>query len=233
MSKEEMIASLKRGTHLMDETAPLLSVFANRVNVLPQAQGQWSSPVVHQTVNFNRAAKAGLADQYRKLVATKLKEGRYAIQVMMGEDFLLDTSGKAVSLWEIDPWVQFEPVFPARVDSLEHVEGVGMGIRLLLSLVMNVEALAGAEAVKQLHVIINCIDDQASRIVSDLRAWNFCGLERENVLIMVEKQRRGFTLDRDQEKFVIAPSSAPRLTGNGFTFMHLAWPEEGEEEAVF
>ena len=31
MSKEEIIASLERGTDLMDETAPLLSVFANRV----------------------------------------------------------------------------------------------------------------------------------------------------------------------------------------------------------
>ena len=228
-SMEDMIADLKKGTSLMNEAGPLLSVFAHRGNVLPLKEGKWGGPVVHQASNFSRVAKGGVAEQYRKTVATKLNEGRFAIQVMMGEDFLTNIDGQTTSLWSVDPWKQLETVFPARVASLERVEGVCMGVRLLLSLVMNIEALAGSEAVKKLHLIINCVSKQQERLIADLTSWNFCGLERENVLIMVEKPRRGYALDKDQERFVTAPSSEPRLSGAGFTLLHTAWPREGRE----
>ena len=67
-----------------------------------------------------------------------------------------------------------------------------MGVRLLLSLVMNIEALAGSEAVKKLFLIINCVSEQEERLIIDLRFWNFCGLDRENVLIMVSEAEAGF-----------------------------------------
>lgn len=229
-SKEEMLEKLAQGNAGMEAASPLLSVFANRGNSLAATNitsNKWNGPMIHNSANFARAAKAGLAELYKKDVITKLRNGCYAMQIMLGDNYLhIHNSMNAPSLWSVDPWMPLKDVFPARVASLERVQGVGMGMRMLASLVINAEALAGPEAIKKLHLIINCISEQESRIIADLQAWGFCGLARENILIMVEKQRPGFKFDPSSERFIPVSGSQQRLTGNGFTMQHLAWPSE-------
>lgn len=50
-----------------------------------------------------------------------------------------------------------------------------MGPRLLMALVMGIEALAGPEAVQKLVVVLHLSEEQKDIVVEDLRARAFCG----------------------------------------------------------
>jgi hypothetical protein len=50
-----------------------------------------------------------------------------------------------------------------------------MGARLLFSLIGTIEALAGAEATKNVVILLHCNEEQENDVVAELQARNFCG----------------------------------------------------------
>ena len=58
---------------------------------------------------------------------------------------------------------------------MERVRDVPMGARLLFSLIGTIEALAGAEATKNVVILLHCNEEQENDVVAELQARNFCG----------------------------------------------------------
>ncbi|GAX76181.1 hypothetical protein CEUSTIGMA_g3625.t1 [Chlamydomonas eustigma] len=211
----------------LDKTAKLMSMFTKRCNAKWPESQKWDLPHVYNVTGFGMAAGGGQANMYRKSVVQMLKEGRYALQVLVGDDYIQmkELRGTPVSLWSSDPWSLISMVQPAKVSSLERVQGVPMGPRLLLSLVNSVEALAGAEAVKNLCVVLHCNEEQKETVVEDLKLRGCCGLSKSNVIVVVERRRPGYFFDQNLKQFVKKLGSSTHQAGNGYNMMQLAWPQ--------
>lgn len=82
------------------------------------------------------------------------------------------------------------------------IDGVHMGPRLLMALAGAVEAVAGAEALAKLVVILHCHEVQEDMVVSDLMSRRFCGLLPSNVLVVPQTRRKGYSYDRVNACFV-------------------------------
>ncbi len=158
-----------------------------------------------------------------------LREGLCAVQLFVGDAYAVvqETPRRVeTSLWSCDPWQLIGKSMPAKTASLEHVEGVTMGARMLLSLVGAVEELAGVEAVAKLHVVLHCNDEQEEAVVADLRGKNFFGLSRENVVVVVECRKPAHEFDVAEQKFVPKLGGIGQVAGTGFCMMQLTWSEE-------
>ncbi len=161
----------------LEKPKMLMSMFTKRGNARWTETQQFEPAHAYSIAGYAAAAGGGQAPVYRKAAAENLRAGAYAIQVMLGDNYLqMETvSGHATSLWSADPWELLKVVFPAKVASLERVQGVPMGPRLLISLANAAEMLAGAEAVKKMCVVLHCNEEQVDIIAADLRSRNFCG----------------------------------------------------------
>ncbi|GAX84468.1 hypothetical protein CEUSTIGMA_g11888.t1 [Chlamydomonas eustigma] len=225
--EQVLMRQLEEYNSQLDQPLQLMTMFAKRCNSKWTEAQQWDAPHVHSLSGFGISAGGGQVAVYRKTVLQMLKQGEFAVQVLVGEDYIkIKENQRPVSLWSSDPWTLLSMVMPAKVASLERVQGVPMGPRLLMSLVNSVEALAGAEAVKKLCVVLHCNEEQEDGLVEDIKIRRFCGLERENVIIVVERRSPGYEFNISERRFTKKLGSPCHVAGSGYSMMQLAWPQE-------
>jgi hypothetical protein len=75
------------------------------------------------------------------------------------------------------------------------LDGVSLGVRILASLVMAVEALAGREAVARLPLVLVVSEEQQDEVARQLWQMRFLGVPRENVVLIVQPAHPGHTYD--------------------------------------
>ena len=103
----------------------LMGVYTKRCNARWSEAQQWEAPHVYSLGGFSAAASGGQASAFRKSALKMLREGRFAIQVLLGEDYVSMTSGRGtpLSLWSADPWALGSMVLPAKVREHHREEG--------------------------------------------------------------------------------------------------------------
>ncbi|EFJ40761.1 hypothetical protein VOLCADRAFT_99345 [Volvox carteri f. nagariensis] len=199
---------------------------AGNAAAVPSGPG-WEPPHVYDGTRFSASVGAAQASVFRAEVATMLRAGRMAVQVLAGEEYITMGDGQQQqALWDADPWDLIATTFPAKVAAADRVRHVHMGPRLLMALVAAVEALAGPEAVSRLVVVLHVNDAQKTEVVRELRFRKFCGLRPENLVLVVQQRRPGYYWDPVQTIFVPDPNSPPVSAGSGYALMQLVWPEE-------
>ena len=106
----------------MDKPLCLMGMFAKRCNSRWTEAQQWESPHVYNLNGFSSAAGGGQANAFRKAVVSFLQEGRFALQVMVTDDYIRmagdnpSTRGASpISLWSAEPWSLIGSVMPAKV----------------------------------------------------------------------------------------------------------------------
>ncbi|GIL55497.1 hypothetical protein Vafri_11071, partial [Volvox africanus] len=191
----------------------------------PLAPG-WETPHVYDGLRFSSAVGAAQASVFRAEVATILRAGRMAVQLLAGDEYMVLGDGRTQPLWSADPWDLIASSFPAKAAVADRVRSVHLGPRLLMALVVAVEALAGPEAVAKLVVVLHINDSQQAEVVRELRFRKYCGLRPENIILVVEQRRPGYYWKPEQTVFVAETSAPPASVGSGYAIMQLMWPEE-------
>ncbi|GLI60502.1 hypothetical protein VaNZ11_002665 [Volvox africanus] len=186
----------------------------------------WETPYVYDGLRFSAAVGAAQASVFRAEVATMLRAGRMAVQLLAGDEYMVLGDGQTQPLWSADPWDLIASSFPAKAAVADRVRAVHLGPRLLMALVLAVEALAGPEAVAKLVVVLHINDSQQAEVVRELRFRKYCGLRPENIILVVEQRRPGYYWKPEQTVFVAENSAPPASVGSGYAIMQLMWPEE-------
>jgi len=225
--EQGLLRKLNEESAAMEKPLRMMHMYANRCNARWPEHQQWDAPHVHAPATFSSSVSGGQATAFRVEVVNQLKAGKYAIQVMVGDDYVrMSEVREPFCLWSADPWKIIQEAAPVRAESLDRVEGVPLGPRLLMALVNAVEALGGEGAAQHLHVVLHCNEAQEDAVVADLRARRFCGLPRENVIVVVQRRRLGYVFDKEQQRFVRQLASPLKQAGSGYCMMQLTWPGE-------
>jgi hypothetical protein len=99
-----------------------MGMFTKRSNSRWTESQLWEVPHVYNLNGFSAAAGGGQANAFRKLVISQLQAGKFALQVMVTDDYIRMASDSAathapppISLWSADPWNLISSVMPAKV----------------------------------------------------------------------------------------------------------------------
>ncbi|KAK3271849.1 hypothetical protein CYMTET_19825 [Cymbomonas tetramitiformis] len=111
------------------------------------------------------------------------------------------------------------------------IEGLTMGGRQMLAIVMAVSKLCGGKAlgdaaVKKLKIIVHCSSELEQQVVSNIRDRNYFGLTPENIIIVFQSRLPGFKYDENADgnsEFMEDKESPLRMYGTGFAYQQLAW----------
>ncbi|KAG2424565.1 hypothetical protein HXX76_014445 [Chlamydomonas incerta] len=194
--------------------------------------GGFEPPQVYEAAKFASVMGAAQSAAFKSEVAAALRAGRMAVQVLAGDDNVILASGATQALWSADPWDLIATAFPAKAGTPDRIRAVHMGPRLLMALVMAVEAVAGPEAVARLPVVLHCNEDQRADVIADLRFRKFCGLRPENLFLLVQTRRCGYVWDEAAQRFARDEASTPASAGSGYAIMQLVWPQEAVQLAA-
>ncbi|KAF5826152.1 hypothetical protein DUNSADRAFT_4543 [Dunaliella salina] len=165
----------------------------------------------------------------------QLRQGQIAVQLLVGEDALSvsQTPGTNLQtppshkralapnspsssqpqfvmqdLWTADPWELIDQCRPTARNAIHRLEGLSLGGRAIAQMVLSLQALAGEEAVKRLHVLLHVNEDQEEEMVAELQQHKWFGLSPEHVL-MVMAQRRPSGLRFNTEDLAFLPDAEP------------------------
>ncbi|GAX77901.1 hypothetical protein CEUSTIGMA_g5343.t1 [Chlamydomonas eustigma] len=227
--KEESDMLQKIGDEVsnMEKTLQIMGVYAHRCNAQWCESLKWDIPQVHSLAGFTSQAGGGQAGMFRKDVLKMLQTGVFAFQVIASEDYVrISRVYAAESLWGTDPWSVIISALPNKASSVEHVEGMPLGPRAMLSIVNAVEELGGTEAVDNLMIVLHCNNEQEEDVIATLRARNCFGLKRENLLVCVERRNPSYNFDTEQRRFVKKLGTEGQQVGSGYNLMQLAYTGE-------
>ena len=97
------------------------------------------------------------------------------------------------------------------------------GARVLQQLVLQVESLAGAEAVSKLNVVLAIAEDQTASVVGGIVSNKAYGLKLENIVVTVQRKRHAYRYHKASHAFHEDPSTPAAVMGSGFALCQMAW----------
>ncbi len=72
----------------------------------------------------------------------------------------------------------------AQMPPTERVEGVPLGVRVILQLLVAVTELAGPEAASKLTLLVSCSDRELRDLMGEVLGRRFFGMEPQNLIIL-------------------------------------------------
>lgn len=110
---------------------------------------------------------------------------------------------------------------------MPRLDGLPMGVRLLLGLAASIIAAAGPEALAATSVVLNVREDQLPIIRQALLDRKMCGFTAERFIITVQPLSYGYRWDSEAARFMRDPKSGLGGLGSGYALMQLAYVQEG------
>ncbi|KAG2492163.1 hypothetical protein HYH03_009654 [Edaphochlamys debaryana] len=132
----------------------------------------------------------------------------------------------APDLWTHDPWKMLDQHRPGMTFSGPRLDAIPLGCRVLASLVLAVEALAGRDAIAHLPLVLAVSEDQQDEVVRQLWGFRFFGIPRDNVVIVVQPSHPGYWYDPAHRMWNQGDASHSLPLGSGYGLMQLAWGGE-------
>jgi len=212
----------------------ILGVYCNRANSSRIRGATFSKPFVF---NVTKWAKSSLDEpkHYKNKVVEMLKRGEVCVTIFAGsEGFTIAKEPEAIPVFNVDPWDLVEN--HAESYSLlwgSRVEGLGMGVRQILSLMQQVTQLAGEDAVSKLKLVLSLSATVAGAVIADFVERGFYGLDPESVVFLDQLWFPGFQFDGEKREFAPYTGSNKQSNnsrfplGTGYTLKLLSWPEAG------
>ena len=108
------------------------------------------------------------------------------------------------------------------------IKGVPLGCRTLMNLALSLEGMVGKEAVSKLTVILHLSEQQVDKAQDQIYAFNFCGLDPNNLLFIIQGRRNAYKYHSLNKKFSSVPSSEAKFVGSGLSMMQLNWVSEAK-----
>eukprot|EP00873_Tetraselmis_striata_P016464 jgi/Tetstr1/436728/TSEL_025511.t1 len=158
-------------------------------------------PVTVSDFEVPAAAKKNLQmmhmylNHYRLEALALLKEGKVAYQIHDSDVMMALRDGEQLPMWLQEPWDKVvEHLGETRLPLGDRFEGLTYAGRLMLSLHIALEAIAGAGSVKGMKMVLHIPHKFQDEIVQRFVTDQFYGFASENLVFLAAVQQRGLLL---------------------------------------
>lgn len=111
----------------------------------------------------------------------------------------------------------------AQANNVQRLDGLPMGIRLLLGLASTIATHGGQDALSKAVLVLNMRADQLEAVRGALLARKMAGFTPANVLLTVQPPNHGYAWLAEETRFVRDPASPSCMgLGSGYSLMQLA-----------
>ena len=209
----------------------LLNMFIGRANSADQKR-VLAPPQVEMS--------AALGDEIlRADIIHQLKGGKIVFQLLASEDEVFipnlssDGDGTRLDLYTSDPWHLASLARPGSIplsSDAPRIQGLSLGGRSIIQLKAAVEAVAGADAVSKLRIVLSLHEGQADQALTELFNRGHFGLQPQNVFITITQREVGYVYDKAARLWLKSFSNyadmKPRSLGTGYSLVKLASPSD-------
>eukprot|EP00798_Chlamydomonas_sp_ICE-L_P015971 gene15971-22102_t len=214
-------------TDALKRSSNLLAMYVNRSNSSWADSQQWKAPDLTQVPEFQAWLHGDVYLTCKVEAERKLRRGAVALQFFAADDYFTMANGKAVDVWNADPWQLVDTCRPGIMPTTDRVEGVPMGPRCICNAILALTDTIGSEAVQNLNVLLHLNEEQEAEVTQDFWKHKFYGLKRTNVIFLVERRHPGYRYCWEDKSFT-APTDveAVQSMGSGYSIAQMAWASE-------
>jgi len=205
----------------------MMHMYVNRGNTRWTEDREWLGGKAFDLKMFERLGGLEL-NHYRLEALQLLKEGKVAYQIHDSDVMMALRDGEQLPLWLQEPWAKIvEHLGDTRLPLGDRFEGLTHAGRLMLSLHIALEAIAGAGAVKGMKMVLHIPHAFQDEIVQRFVTDHFYGFSPDNLVFIPQRSVCGYCFDKKSNMYRQVENSLQDHVGSGESMMQLMYFKEG------
>jgi len=174
----------------------MMHMYVNRGNTRWTEDRDWLGGKAFDLKMFERLGGLEL-NHYRLEALALLKEGKVAYQIHDSDVMMALRDGEQLPMWLQEPWDKVvEHLGETRLPLGDRFEGLTYAGRLMLSLHIALEAIAGAGSVKGMKMVLHIPHKFQEEIVERFVTDQFYGFASENLVFLPQYSSAGYCFDK-------------------------------------